>query len=340
MRRCNKCVMSDQRPGIQFDEAGTCYPCILFEKRKKINWGRRHEELERLCNAFRRSDGNDCLICISGGKDSHFLAWLFKTQMDMNPIGFMVDNSSWTKTGRENFYNLSEAFDMDILTFTPKLRTFKERVRSDFYEFLHPFKYWDEILYEKPLEMAKKLGIKLIIWGENVSIERGGKNWKESIDASILTPKGRQYNDLTVIFTSHYVNWSSFKNLKIAKMHGFKTLIDTREWNRKGFYPIFQGFQIDTKGYLINQYCKFIKFGFSTMTELCSEAIRLGIMSRDKAINIVKHHDWELDPIMLEDFCNVFNISKESFWKTIDKFANRELLYMDDDGYWKSKEWI
>ena len=52
----------------------------------------------------------------------------------------------------------------------------------------------------------------------------------------------------------------------------------------------------------------------------------------------MKQNDWKLDPTMLEDFCKSINITEEEFWEVIDKFANRELLYLDEmDGYWKLK---
>ena len=99
---------------------------------------------------------------------------------------------------------------------------------------------------------------------------------------------------------------------------------------------MFQSEQIDTVSYLVNQYCKFIKFGFKDMTELCSDAIRHGKMTRKKAMEIVEEYDCKLDYKMLISFIRGINITEPEFWETIDKFANRDLLEKRD-GMWKLK---
>ena len=73
MKYCKKCLMPDTRPGIKFDDDGICYPCIHYEKSKTTNWEKRWKELESLCDKYRGSNGNgyDCIIAVSGGKDSH-----------------------------------------------------------------------------------------------------------------------------------------------------------------------------------------------------------------------------------------------------------------------------
>jgi hypothetical protein len=328
--------MTNTRPNIQFNKEGICFPCLNFEKQKKTDWSERWIELEDLCKKYRRNGKYDCVIAISSGKDSYYLVYLFKNILKMNPLGIMIDNFSWTNTGRKNFDNLSEQFGIDILTFTPNRKEMKRRMKEDFFKELHPNKYWDEILYRKPLELAKKLNIKLVVWGENTSFETGGLHWKETSNAKLLLEDPSEFPELEVIFTSYYIPWSRYKNIKIAKKNGFKDLTDTREWFRMGFDTMFESEQIDTISYLVNQYCKFIKFGFSNMTEFCSDAIRHDKMTRNQAIDAVNECDWVLDYKMLMDFCRGLKITEFDFWETIDKFANRELLEKKE-GMWRLK---
>lgn len=319
--------MVSTRPGIKFTEEGICYPCISFEARSEIDWERRWKKLEDLCEFYRAHNANyyDCIICVSSGKDSYYLVFLFKELLKMNPLCLMVDNLNWTQTGRDNFNNLSDVFGVDVLTFTPNRAKLKEQMLKDFLEELHPNKYWDEILYSKPFEFAHKLGIKLLIWGENPDVECGGKNYKETRYAYCLD-KSVICGDIESIFTSYYVPWSRYKNVKIAKEYGFKDLIDTMEWEREGFTDMFQSEQIDTVSYLTNNFLKFIKFGFSTLTELCSDAIRHNKMTREEGINAINEHDWKLDKKMLKSFVKELGISKELFFETIDRFVNKDLL--------------
>ncbi|MCK4731605.1 MAG: hypothetical protein KAT65_04020, partial [Methanophagales archaeon] len=65
--------MPDTRPGIKFDDEGVCYPCRAYERGETVDWDARGEELEKLADKYRGSNGNyyDCIITASGGKDSH-----------------------------------------------------------------------------------------------------------------------------------------------------------------------------------------------------------------------------------------------------------------------------
>ncbi len=80
---CKECVISNQRPSsvvefknkledikpkIQFTD-GVCSACLWEKEKNKIDWATRREELEILCEKFRKNDGSyDCIIPGSGGK--------------------------------------------------------------------------------------------------------------------------------------------------------------------------------------------------------------------------------------------------------------------------------
>lgn len=75
MKYCKKCVMPSTRLGITFNKDGICSACQAFESRKNVDYSARYKELESLCNKYRGMNGPggyDCMVAISGGKDSHF----------------------------------------------------------------------------------------------------------------------------------------------------------------------------------------------------------------------------------------------------------------------------
>ncbi len=79
MRHCKICFMPDTRPGSIFDEEGVCQACRNYEKRSSTDWDLRKKELDELCDKYRRNDGYyDCLIPVSGGKDSHRIVYEMK----------------------------------------------------------------------------------------------------------------------------------------------------------------------------------------------------------------------------------------------------------------------
>lgn len=57
MRYCKKCVMPDTRPGIQFNKDGVCSACQAYENRKNIDWTKRMEEFQALCDRHRGGGG-------------------------------------------------------------------------------------------------------------------------------------------------------------------------------------------------------------------------------------------------------------------------------------------
>ena len=71
MKYCTNCVMPETRPRISFDERGWCNACQWSEeKRTSIDWGGRRALLDELCTTHRSQSGFDCIVPVSGGKDS------------------------------------------------------------------------------------------------------------------------------------------------------------------------------------------------------------------------------------------------------------------------------
>ena len=70
---CKKCVISNQRPRTEFNEEGICNACVYAQWKffGKIDWKKREQELQDLCNKYRSKDNSfDCIVPGSAGKDS------------------------------------------------------------------------------------------------------------------------------------------------------------------------------------------------------------------------------------------------------------------------------
>jgi len=138
---------------------------------------------------------------------------------------------------------------------------------------------------------------------------------------------------LEPIYLSYFVPWDGYKNFELSTKYGFKSLDD--EWKRVGFIENYD--QIDTVGYLVHAWFKFIKYGHARVTDVASQWIRAGRMTREEAVKLVNEEDYKLDRRMLADFLDFLDITEEYFWKVVDKFANREIL-KKRDGVWRLKE--
>ncbi|MDO4720813.1 MAG: N-acetyl sugar amidotransferase [Peptostreptococcaceae bacterium] len=368
MRYCKKCVMPDTRPGIFFDEEGICQACRAEEAKDTINWENRFEELRQICGKYRGMNGDepDCMIAVSGGKDSHFQVHVMKELMDMNPILVSVeDNFTMTEAGKHNIRNISERFGCNIISLRPNRNLQRKLMRKTFEKYGKPTWYIDRLIYTYPMHMALKFGTPLLVYGENVSYEYGGTDreetysardqlnngvasdipWEELLDEQIgmkdlffcQAPSKEQIeSDLDPIYISYYLRWSSYSNYIFAKRNGFHDL--SGEWDRLHHAENFD--QVDSKGYLVHPWMKYPKFGHAAATDYASKFIRYGLTSREEAIELVREKDHNIDPQAVEDFCSFAGYTETEFWKIVDRFYNRDIFEKDIFGQWKLKEAI
>jgi len=166
--------MPNTRPGILFDENGICQACRAEEQKDKTDWDTRFKELELLCGKYRGSNGYgyDCIIAVSGGKDSHFQVHVMKQLMGMNPLLVSVeDNFPMTEAGLHNIRNISEEFGCDIISLKPNIKLQKKIMRKTFEKYGKPTWYIDRLIYTYPIHMALKFRIPLVVYGENINYD-------------------------------------------------------------------------------------------------------------------------------------------------------------------------
>jgi len=365
MEYCKKCLMPNTRPGLKFDENNICYACIHYEKQKKTDWTKRWHELELLCDKHRGCNGNyyDCIIAVSGGKDSHFQVYYMKEVLKMNPLLVSVGNLDWTETGRKNLNNISETFGCDILMLHPNRKIAKKMLRKAFERIGSPSWYLDYLIYAYPYRMAIKMGIKLLVYGEDVNYTYGGKHDKETSSAllqsqnDVVKPLWKEWFEdgevsekdlssitqptvedcqkfgLEPVYLSYFIPWNSYHNYEVAKRWGFQHL--GHEYEREGFIENYD--QIDAIGYLLNIHMKYLKFGHAYPTDIASRWIRYGMKTREEMIPFVEKQDPQLDQGVVDKFCEFVGMSPRNFWKTMDKWYNRDLFEQDRDGVWHQK---
>ena len=124
MEYCKRCCYpSNAKPTIAFDEQGVCSGCRVVESRPNVDWKEREEWLRDLLEehkALAREAGRpyDCIIPVSGGKDSHYQVYLMKEVYGMNPLLVTYNHLFNTKLGIRNLTNMVRKFSCDLLRFT------------------------------------------------------------------------------------------------------------------------------------------------------------------------------------------------------------------------------
>lgn len=108
--RCSRCILPAVYPGVDFDDTGTCAYCRRWsQKWDGIDFDAQAIELERILSRYRgKSKPYDCLIGLSGGKDSVYAAYVLKHN-GMHPLACTFDNGFLTDEARHNVASAVEA---------------------------------------------------------------------------------------------------------------------------------------------------------------------------------------------------------------------------------------
>ncbi|WP_434303282.1 hypothetical protein [Clostridium botulinum] len=333
IRICKKCgFILGTRPNTK-DFDGVCLACLNHDKKKDINFKERQEWLTNYIKGNKTNEKYDCVVAVSGGKDSSTIVKrLIEKHGIRNPLLVTVaDEFTKTEAGRYNINNLVNKYGLDLITFRCNPNDFIKHTREDFLNELHPLKWLEQKLYEIPIEIANHYNIKLVFFGENSAFEYG-----TSEELEIFHP---QSTDRTkIIFMGAIYPYSIIDSLNEAIEIGFRDLDYYNEWQRQGSIENYT--QIDSIGYTMHLWCKFVKFGFQRVSDIASRLVREGKLSNEQAVQYIKERDYICDPTSKRDFCRTIGITEKLFDKTVDKFANKELVIKDILGQWRRKDLI
>jgi len=357
---CKNCLLPDTKPGLKFDKDGICEACIAAREKNSINWESRKNELKKLLLKYKNSSTSDydCIIPVSGGKDSHFQTHIIINEFNLNPLLVSFHPRDLTEIGRENLENI-KTLGADCIEFSLNPQIYKKLAKIGFTEF-GDAAYPEHVgIFTVPVQIAVNYNIPLLVWGENPQLEYGGpatarenpyldKKWNEKFggyfrelsdpvemekyDIDLKHLKYAQYPSdekiknvgVTGIFLGYFLKWDARKQVEIVKSLGFKTLEEPNE----GTYTNYEN--LDTKYVGIHDYFKFIKFGYGRATDHASIDIRNNILSRSDGLKLVKKHEGKIPEKYLPDFLNDFKMTKNQFIEICDKFTNKSLFKTDN----------
>ena len=357
---CERCFMPNTRPKTPFKD-GVCQACKNFDTRADVDWDKRLDELRKICDTHRSNDGSwDCVLPVSGGKDSHAMVYWIKEVMGMNPL-LITTGDPFTKTdaGKKNYFNIGESYNCDQLLGTVSPDLARRLIRAGFEEFLDPLRFIEQVLNTIPFKVGSKMGIPLSFKGESPFIYGASVTENKSALERILrrtvgygidywVERGAKKEELNFIkplsdkelkelkpecyYLSYFVPWSSVTSLGIAKRYGFVDLV--HEWRREGCMEDFE--QIDSMAYLTHLWLKYPKFGFQRTSDIAARRLREGAITREEAKKLILKYDHVLDQRAMKDFNDFLGYSTKEFWDTVENFWNPE-IFEKDIVSWKMK---
>ena len=352
------------RPRITFDNRGWCNACQWMERKKRLNWKKRKNELLKLLDKYRsKTNGYDCVVPVSGGKDGSYIAYTLKNKYKMNPLCINVAPPLPLELGSKNLENFHKSgYDLIQLHLNIDLMSYLDR--TGFITMGSPYWGWMTSIHTAVIRTAINFGLSLIFYGEDGEVEYGGssetenkslisieyqkKIWLENGYNQILKkiPKNLKkhvkfwtYPDnkdikKTSCYTttmSYFEPWDSYRNYLVAKKYvGLKERLITSG----GTFTNFA--QNDQQLYALHTYLMYLKFGFGRATQDAGIEIRRGAMSRRQAINLVNLYDNIFPEEFVQNYCDYYKMSKSHFYKVIDKWANKK-LFSKKGGSWQPR---
>lgn len=354
VKYCKKCVISNQRPRISFNEEGICSACTFAAyKNKGIDWNKREEALLRLLDKYRKSNGEfDVIVPCSGGKDSVFVAWELKHTYGMNPLTVTWAPHLPTEVGTKNLHNFIAAGFSNIMG-SPNGQTHRALTRLSFLHLGDPFQAFIYGQKAFPMHIATKYNIPLIMYGENGEVEYGGdmKNadepahnlrddlekhyfsgmgplsWleygmKKSDVLEYMPPNVEAMEAVGVQchFFGYYRKWNPHANAELAmKKVGFMPASERSE----GTYTNYASLDDRIDG--MHYYLAYIKFGIGRCTADAAHEIRDGKISREEGVCLVHKYDGEFPARHHADFLEYTGTTEAECEQVIDSWRSPHL---------------
>ena len=371
---CTRCVVSNQRPRIVFDEEGVCGACRWAEeKQKEVDWAARKKEFEKLLDRHRSRDGSfDVLVPCSGGKDSGMIAHRLKYEYGMHPLTVTWSPLLYTSIGFQNLQNMISSGLPNHL-FTPN-RTLQRIIsKLGFVLQGNHFEPFGRGQVNYVFHVALDLGVPLVMFGENGELEYGGtlknkdkpgqpiEDWVEIYHKGSTTSMLLDFG-----IENGYLNREDLLDptLKYYSAPPADQLVEAGvEFHWYGYYNKWvpqehfyyaaehYGFKTNPEGHSESTYNKYaslddltdpfhyylsyIKFGIGRATSDAAHEIRDGHLTREEGVALVHRYDHVFPERYFEHFLKYLDMSESEFWDVVNTYREkRTTLWEMRDGEW------
>ena len=362
MKYCKKCVMPDTKPDLTYDTSGICDPCTTWEKKhglhaESIDWDARRKEFEDEIVANYKTDDPstyDCIVPVSGGKDSTYQVHLLKEKYGMRILAVCFEPTLPTEIGRQNLEMLRR-LGVDLIHFKKNPIVYEKMVMEGLRR-VGDNEWANHMgIFTVPFHFAVKFKIPLIVWGECPQLEYGGpkdarnkrildQGWlfdygglignrpedmvseKLGITLSDLkmyiypTKEEIEKVGIKSIWLGQYFKWHLPDQMKLIESLGWKRKTDRIEVT----YGDFQA--LDCSSMTIHDYLKYVKYGFGRATDDACRDVRNGLIDREQAVRLVEKYDGKYPLGVIKRFCEHFKLSREEFDTICDSFTNKAIF--------------
>ena len=353
-QQCTRCVMDTSDLDITFDHKGYCNHCRDYFARiaQRVYLGEESDrQLDSIVQRIKKSGENkeyDCVIGISGGIDSSYVAYLSK-QLGLRPLLVHMDNGWNSEEAVQNIKNIARILDIDYESYVLNWEEFKDLqlafLKASVPEADTPT---DIAILSSLHRVAKKYGIKYIISGGNFATEG-------------ILPKHWHYNAKDLTYFNHIQKTFGTKRLKSFPTFGFRSemyyklvskikmvyLLNYVSYDKSEAISLLEK-ELNWKNYggkhyeskytgFIQSYYLYKKFDIDYRKATLSSQICAGAISRAVAIEILKNKPFENSKTQreIEYIAKKLGITKDSLIEIIDSKPKWYEDYPNDEKWLK-----
>ena len=376
MKYCLRCCYPENaRPAIIIDEEGVCSGCRTFEDRPQVDWDEKRNQLQEILDHYKKlaekNNANwDCIIPVSGGKDSTYVVYLMTQIYKMKPLLVTYNHSFNSKRGIRNLTNIVEKFGCDLLRYSTNPKTAKKLSRYMLKKVGDITWHHHAGLMTFPMQTAARYKIPLVMWGEHGegfllgmhnlddNVEYTKKHRQEHLMrgfepedilndpknkeitrtdlAPFFYPSDDEINSVGVrgIFTSNFDPWNQSEHTeKMIKEYGFETF-----QNPEHTFNLYAS--IDDHAERTHNYLRYLKFGHTRCTDHASLEIRHQRMTREEGISMIEKYEYLKRPKNVDVILKFLDLSEEEFVTSVDHLRDKEIWEKKSNGEWKLLDWI
>jgi N-acetyl sugar amidotransferase len=350
LQYCLRCCMPETVEGIVFDEFGICQACQSSEQKMHIDWTLREKALRNILDKFRHKGGSgyDCIVPISGGKDSTFQLHVITQVYGLRPLAVTFSHNWYSKTGRQNLENALEKFNVDHIQFTPNRSLVNRLARQSLRHIGDSCWHCHAGVGAFPLQVAVRWNVPLLIWGESIAETSGRASYFEPVRkfdreyflrVSAKVDVDKMASDtvareelgpfelpsaeecervgLTGIHLGDFIFWDDERQMEFVR--------DTYGWSGGKVEGTYKGYKsVECRMAGLHDYTKYLKRGFGRATDHASQDVRAGIITREEGFELAKQHD-PVRPDALDYYLEITGLTEDEFYTVMAEHRHDKL---------------
>ncbi len=344
VKYCIRCCIPETQEGVKFDEMGICQACQSSEQKIHIDWVKREKKLRKILEQAKAKAGNnyDCIVPISGGKDSTFQVHVLTKIYGMKPLAITFNHNWYSETGWYNLQNTLEKFNLDHIMFTPNRDLVNRIAKRSLNTIGDTCWHCHAGVGAFPLQIAVKFKIPLLIWGESIAESSGRASYDNPVhkfDREYFTKVSAKLkpDEIVCDYLSakdlNMFNAPSAEEIKKAGVRGIhlgdylfwdderqtEFIRDEYGWREteiEGAYKGYKSAECVMPG--MHDFTCYLKRGYGRATMQACVDIRSGLLTRKEGFELAKKYDRER-PDALDYYLKITGMTEKEFYEIMDK---------------------